>query len=230
MAPGASRLYMHEVIHIVGAGAQGYMEMNKEWAATRPGRGGNRLVGTWASVGATGNWPEVVNLWELTLEDWYGMLDRAYIHREANAHLADWWSRALQYRSGGVDRMLVPAPWSPSLDDLRGRAVRGVLFLQEVSAVRAGTASDYLAAMEREWLPVLRRLGLEVVGAFEGLMTDTEVVVLWAAPGLDAYRGYLEHRLADPGFAAWRRRAREFVTGWRETLWHPAPGTPLSGV
>ena len=96
--------------------------------------------------------------------------------------------------------------------------------------MRAGAASDYLAAMEREWLPVLRRLGLEVVGAFEGLMTDTEVVVLWAAPGLDAYRGYLEHRLADPGFAAWRRRAREFVTGWRETLWHPAPGTPLSGV
>ncbi|TMA43173.1 MAG: hypothetical protein E6J81_16395 [Deltaproteobacteria bacterium] len=86
MAPGASRLYMHEIIHIVGAGAQGYMEMTKEWAATRPGRGGNRLVGTWASVGATGNWPEVVNLWELTLEDWYGMLDRSYIHREANAH------------------------------------------------------------------------------------------------------------------------------------------------
>ena len=85
MAPGASRLYMHEIIHIVGAGAQGYMEMTKEWATARAGRGGNRLVGTWASVGATGNWPEVVNLWELTLEDWYGMLDRSYIHREANA-------------------------------------------------------------------------------------------------------------------------------------------------
>jgi len=105
-----------------------------------------------------------------------------------------------------------------------------VLFLQELSTVRAGTAADYLAMMEREWLPVLRRLGLEVVGAFEGLMTDTEAVALWAIPGLDAYRAYLEHRLTDAGFATWRRSAREFVTSWRETLWHPAAGTPLSGV
>ena len=230
MPRGVRHVYMHEIVRIIGAGAHAYMEMTKEWATTRAGRGGNRLVGTWASVGATGNWPEVVNLWELTLEDWYGMLDRSYIHRESNPHLAEWWSRALQYRSGGTDRMLVPAPWSPSLDDLLGRGVRGVLFLQELSTVRAGTAADYLAMMEREWLPVLIRLGLEVVGAFEGLMTDTEAVVLWAVRDLDAYRAYLEHRLADPGFAAWRQRAREFVTGWRETIWHPAAGTPLSGI
>jgi hypothetical protein len=223
-----ARLYMHEFIHIVGAGAQRYMEMTREWAAERRGRGGNRLVGTWAAVGATGNWPEVVNLWELTLEDWYGMLDRSYIHRDANAHLGEWWARALQYRSGGRDRMLVPAPWSPSLDDLVARAVRGVLFVQELSSVRAGMAPEYLAAMEREWVPLLDRLGLAVVGAFEGLTTDTEVLALWAVPDLDAYRRYLECRLDAPGFADWRRRSREWVTSWQETLWHPAAGTPLA--
>ena len=147
MATGVRHVYMHEIVRILGAGAHTYMEMTKEWASTRAGRG-----------------------------------------------------------------------------------VRGVLFVQELSTVRPGAAADYLATMESEWVPVLRRLGLEVVGAFEGLMTDTEAVALWAAPNLDAYRGYLEHRLADPGVAAWRRRAREFVTSWRETLWHPAAGTPLSGV
>jgi hypothetical protein len=125
--------------------------------------------------------------------------------------------------------MLVPAPWSPSLEDLLARGVRGVLFVQELSRVRAGTAPAYLAAMEREWLPVLDRLGLAAVGAFEGMTTDTEALVLWAVPDLAAYRRYLECRLADPAFAGWRRRAREWVTSWRETLWHPAAGTPLAG-
>lgn len=229
MSSRVTRVYMHEFIHIIGAGAQPYMEMTKEWAAERKGRGANRLVGTWASVGATGNWPEVVNLWELTLEDWYGMLDRSYVHRQANTHLGEWWARALQYRSGGRDRMLVPAPWSPSLDDLQARGVRGVLFVQELSTVRAGTAPEYLAAMEREWLPVLDRLGVAAVGAFEGLMTDTEVLALWAVRDLAVYRRYLECRLEDPAFTGWRRRAREWVTSWGETLWHPAEGTALAG-
>lgn len=229
MSARVARVYMHEFIHIVGAGAQPYMEMTKEWAAERRGRGGNRLVGTWASVGATGNWPEVVNLWEMTLEDWYGMLDRSYIHRQTNAHLGEWWARALQYRSGGRDRMLLPASWSPSLDDLVAGGVRGVLFVQELSSVRAGTAGNYLDAMQREWRPVLDRLGVASVGAFEGMTTDTEVLTLWAMRDLETYRRYLECRLEDPAFSSWRNRAREWVTSWSETLWHPAAGTPLAG-
>ena len=82
-------------------------------------------------------------------------------HRQTNAHLGEWWARALQYRSGGRDRMLLPASWSPSLDELVDGGVRGVLFVQELSSVRAGTAGNYLDAMQREWRPVLDRLGVQ---------------------------------------------------------------------
>jgi hypothetical protein len=217
---------MHEFIHIVGAGARAYMEHTREWAARRTG--GNRLVGTWATVGATGRWPECVNLWELTLDDWLATLDHAYVNRQSDVALEEWWKRALEYRSGGEDRMLVPAPWSPPLDDLLARRVRGVLFVHELSSVRAGAAADYLAAMEAGWLPLARGIGLEPIGAYEGLTTDTETLTVWAVPDLAAYRRYLEARLGDPTVAAWRRRAREWVTCWRETLMHPGAGTPLA--
>jgi hypothetical protein len=125
-------------------------------------------------------------------------------------------------------------PRCPSIADLRQRGVRGTMFVHELSQVRPGAALDYLRAMEREWVPVAREHGLEPVGLYEVLMSDTEVVTLWASDidsivGLgrayDAARGLDSGARADPRVLAWRERAREFCTRWREELMVPCPGT-----
>jgi hypothetical protein len=42
--------------------------------------------------------------------------------------LAEWWAAAAELRRGGVDRILVPEPWSPTIAELTARGVRGVVY------------------------------------------------------------------------------------------------------
>ena len=115
--------------------------------------------------------------------------------------------------------------------------VRGTTFVHELSQVRPGAALDYLQAMQEEWVPVAREYGLEPVGLYEVLMSDTEVVTVWASDidsivkvgkTYDACRGLDSSVEADDRVGSWRARAREFCTAWREELMTPCPGTICS--
>lgn len=108
------------------------------------------------------------------------------------------------------------------------------LELHELSEVRPGAALDYLGAMQEEWAPVAREYGLKPVGLYEVLMSDTEVVSVWAGNvdavvklgrTYDACRGLDDSVDADDRVLRWRRRAREYTTRWREELMTPCPGT-----
>jgi hypothetical protein len=112
--------------------------------------------------------------------------------------------------------------------------VRGTTFVHELSQVRPGAALDYLQAMQEEWVPVAREYGLEPVGLYEVLMSDTEVVTVWASDidrivrlgrTYDACRGLDDGVEPDERVSGWRSRAREFCTQWREELMTPCPGT-----
>src|SRR6185295_8978927 len=56
------RLYLHEIIHIVGTGSEAYKQHTGTRVPSGPAGG---LVGTWQQSGSTGDWPQVVNLWEM---------------------------------------------------------------------------------------------------------------------------------------------------------------------
>ncbi len=61
--------------------------------------------GVWGVVGSTGNWPEVVNIWE---EEGFCGLGASFRHELGNARLQDpnlekWWAAAADLRSGGFD-------------------------------------------------------------------------------------------------------------------------------
>src|SRR5690348_17201465 len=58
-----TRLYLHETIHIVGTGSEAYKRHTGE---RRPSGPSGSLVGTWQQSGSTGDWPRVVNLWEMS--------------------------------------------------------------------------------------------------------------------------------------------------------------------
>ena len=67
-----SKVYIHELIDIIGANRARYMHhMTANWCPTAREERNMSCFGVWGTVGSTGRWPEVVNLWEL--EGWDGL-------------------------------------------------------------------------------------------------------------------------------------------------------------
>lgn len=225
-------LYLHELIDIVGEGAMRYMEHTVGFNAEAASDRGLELVGTWYTMGSTGHWPQVVNLWE-SVDGWSGwrrLMEATNLGRTRNPELVEWWQEALKTRTGGFDRLCGAAPGCPSLAELRADGVTGSVFVHEISEVRPGSALDYLAAVREARLPLLTDYGHALVGLYEVLMTDVEVLTIWATDpaGHEALM-----RAADTGsddrIPRWHEQARAAGrTRWREELMTPHPAALLS--
>ena len=216
-----SNLYLHETIHIVGTGSEAYKRHTGERHTSGPA---GALVGTWQQSGSTGDWPRVVNLWEMAGWDgWAEILEYQYRPRAGQPPaLKKWWTEATRYRSGGFDRILAPMPWSPTREELVARGVRGRAFLQEIATCPAGRAGDYLDAVAREWVPVAQRRGLTLAGAWRTAMRDTEAVLLWCLPTLTDFTRHLRDFDAADETRRWAAAARAWRTDYRETLLVPS--------
>lgn len=214
-------LYLHETIHIVGTGSEPYKRHTGERTPAGPA---GVLVGTWQQSGSTGDWPRVVNLWEMDGWDgWTEILEYQYAPRRGQPPaLRRWWTEATKYRSGGFDRILEPAPWSPTCDELVAANVRGRAFLQEIATCAPGRVDDYLDAIARDWVPVARRRGLALAGAWRTAMRDTEAVLLWCLPTLADFTRHLRDVRSAPDTRAWIAHARAWRTDYRETLLIPS--------
>jgi hypothetical protein len=216
-----AKVYLHETIHIVGTGSEPY---KRHTGGRVPAGPGGTLVGIWQQSGSTGDWPRVVNLWEMDgYAGWAEILAYQYAPRSGQpAGLRRWWTEATRYRSGGFDRILEPAPFSPTRDELIARNVRGRAFVQEIATVAAGTAESYLEAVAREWMPVASRRGLTLAGAYRTAMRDTEAVLLWSLPTLADFTRHLSDFWSARETRAWAERARAWRTDYRETLLVPS--------
>jgi len=218
------KLYLHEIIHIVGAGSETYKLHTAQLGLGR-GDGGSPLVGTFQQSGSTGDWPKVINLWEMNGWDhWAEILEKQYTRASAqDPALKKWWDEALKSRSGGFDRILEPAPYCPTRDEVIKRNIRGMACLQEIATVLPGRADDYLQAVKSDWLPIAEKRGLSLIGAYRTAMRDTEAVLLWSLP---TFAHYTRH-LADYAFSretqSWAEWARKWRTDYRETLLVPSP-------
>jgi len=231
-------LFLHEIIDIVGQHQWSYMEHVKAQAGHE--KVDFELLGTWYTMGITGRWPQVVNVWEIPggWDGWRGKVDRLGMKRMSNRHLEAWWSVAYTYRTGGFDRLLGAAPGCPTMASLARDHVKGSLFVHELTEVRPGTALDYLDAVRKDRAPLMAEYGHQLVGLWEVMMSDSEVCTVWAtdaeqhvrlARARDIARGVASSTSGgvdgDPRIEAWHRRAREWATRWREELMTPAPGT-----
>ena len=66
------RVYIHEFIDIIGHNRARYLHhMTANWCPVARAERNQLCFGVWSTVGATGRWPEVVNLWEIT--GWDGL-------------------------------------------------------------------------------------------------------------------------------------------------------------
>ena len=107
--------------------------MTANWSPTAQEDRHQLCYGVWGVVGSTGRWPQVVNLWE---EDGFDGLARSFGHELGHRDLQDpklaaWWAAAAELRSGGVDRLLVPAPWMPTIEQACSAGIRGDVYAHE---------------------------------------------------------------------------------------------------
>jgi hypothetical protein len=212
-------LYLHEIIDIIGTGQEEYLNTVIERARHSEGEGISRLVGTWKVIGSTNRWPRVVNLWEMDgWSEWAESLERQHLPEKKDAALAPWWAKATAWRSGGFDRILEPAPYSPTLDELRRRAFKAWVCVHSIVRARSGRRADLLRAVGERLQPLLESEGLIPMGAYSVPMLSDEIVLLTAAPDFRHLCKLHDERQRHP---EWRRWVTDSAALWQgyETMW-----------
>jgi hypothetical protein len=224
------KVYIHEFIDIRGPHRAQYMHhMTANWVPVALEERNQRCYGVWGTVGSTGRWPEVVNMWEL--DGWAGLAAN-FDHELSHATLQDpslaaWWAKAAEFRRGGVDRILVPAPWTRPIDELIADGVRGATYAHELVTLPPGGASDFLDALRDVGREAVEEAGLTLVGAFEVAMTaDDECIVIWAIPDWATWTAFEQGQHVAP-VKRWRHALADLRATWRRTLLVDAPLAPL---
>lgn len=225
------RAYIHEFIDIRGTNRANYMHhMAANWSPAAQESRNQLLFGIWAVLGSTGPWPQVCNIWE---EQGLDGLARSFGGEAVGPGLQDptlerWWNKAAEFRRGGFDRVLLPAPWMPTIEQWTVAGIRATVFAHEILKCRPGTAPDVLDLARTSASPAYDRFGWTLVGAWTTAMRDDdEAVLLWAVPGWQAWADAEAAQRSDDGLLAWRAEARRTTTGRHRILLVAGPLCPF---
>ncbi len=226
-----AKIYIHELIDVIGHNRARYMHhMTANWCPVARAERNQLCLGVWATLGSTGRWPEVVNMWEL--DGWDGLAAN-FAHetgggRDQDPSLAEWWAVAASLRRGGFDRIVVPTAWSRDVARLCADGVRGLVYAHELFTVAPGASGDLLDAVGEAGRSHVEGLGLEAVGGYEVAMADrSEAVVIWAVPDWDTWVAY-ERAWEDGGaLQPWADVLAGLDARWRRTLLVDSPLSPL---
>jgi hypothetical protein len=222
------RVYIHEFVDITGHNRARYFQhITANWSPIGQRERNQRCFGVWGTVGSTGRWPEVVNLWEY--DDWAHLAENFRIEFShptlQDPALTEWWAAAEGFRRGGFDRLLVAAGFSPGIEELTAAGVRGELYAQEIVTLRPGTSRAYLDLVAEHGIDAYRAAGATLVGAFRtALVDDGEAVLLWAFPDWDTW-GRFEAGVDETG--AWPARSRSLAERTWRFLMVDSPLSPL---
>jgi hypothetical protein len=224
------KVYIHEFIDIIGHNRANYMHhMTANFSPMAQEDRNQLCYGVWGVVGSTGRWPQVVNMWE---EDGFDGLAASFRHEFNHPTLQDpklarWWAEAQKFRSGGTDRLLVPAPWTRSIEQLCADGLRGETYAHEVIKVQPGAARAFLELLRTQAVPVYERFGWVLAGAWETAMIDaSECILLWAIPAWEEWAAFEKSR-ADTALQEWKNAASPLATAWHRILLVEAPLSPL---
>ncbi len=204
------RVYTHEFIDIIGPNRPEYMHhMTANWSPMAQEERDQLCFGVWGAVGTTTRWPRVVNMWE---EKGFDGLAAGLSHELGRPNLQDeklekWWNEAANYRSGGFDRVLIPAPWTRTITELCADGVRGVAYAHETVGVGVGGADEFLSMVRDEAVDALGPFGWELVGALKTSMhADSECILIWAIPTWQQWAEVEKAYDRDRALRAWRDR------------------------
>jgi hypothetical protein len=225
------KIYIHELIDIVGQNRAKYMHhMTANWCPIAREERNQLCYGVWGTVGSTGRWPEVVNMWEL--DGWDGLAAN-FEHELAHASmqdpsLAEWWAQAAELRRGGFDRILEPAPWAPSIEELTAQKAGGAVYAHEIITVPPGEARSLLDALDEVGRPAAAQLDVRLLGGFRVAMgDDRECIAIWVFPDWPAWVAYEQAWSPDGAMSKWRDALHHLDARFRRTLMIDAPLAPL---
>ena len=224
------RVYIHEFIDIIGNQRAKYLHhMTANWGPVGRAERNQLCFGVWGVVGSTGAWPQVVNLWEY--ESWAALAANFEFELSSTSmqdpSLEEWWNVAASLRRGGLDRIVVAADWSPSIDELCSEraGVSAAGYCHELVGCRAGTATELLESVRSDGISAYAEAGLSLVGAFaRALADDDELVLIWSFDSWSTWGAFEE---SAPAVAAWRTEIADRVTSWQRTLLTDAEFAPL---
>jgi hypothetical protein len=224
-------VYIHELIDIIGPNRAKYMHhMTANWCPIAREERNQLCYGVWGTVGSTGRWPEVVNLWEL--DGWEGLADN-FAHELSHPgmqdpSLAEWWSVAAGLRSGGFDRILEPADWAAPIDDLVARGAGGAFYAHELFSVAPGLAPALLEAIGDSGRTAAADLGVGLLGGFRAAMADdSEAIAIWTFPDWPTWVAYERAWSPTGAMGSWRQSLIDLGARFRRTLMIDAPLAPL---
>ncbi len=189
------RVYIHELVDVIGTERARYQHhMTANWCPEAGPLRRQRCFGVFSTVGSTGRWPQVVNLWEY--DAWDDLAHNFAVELVGTGHrdpmLEQWWARAAEFRTGGIDRILVAHDASPGVEQWCARGGTGaVAYTHELVRTEVDGAERVadLVAEDREGLG--GRFGLELVGLFRtALRAHDEVVVLRSVPTWEVWSAY----------------------------------------
>jgi hypothetical protein len=204
------RVYLHEFVDIVGQQRARYMHhMTAYWCPENRERRDQLLFGVWGTLGSTGHWPQVVNLWEY-VGGWDG-LGKSFDLEVSNPVMQDpflqeWWAKAAPLRRGGFDRLLVPLAWTRNIEELVAAGVRGDAYAHELITVAPGRSLELLDRVADVGRACVESMGVELVGAFNvALRNDTEAILLWSFPDWRTWSSFESSWLSDGPLSPWRK-------------------------
>lgn len=221
--------YIHEFVDIIGHHRANYMHhVTANWSPVAQEERDQRCFGVFAVLGSTGRWPQVCNLWEHS--SWSGLAEAFAIEAVGagaqDPTLTKWWAAASQFRSGGADRLLRPAPWSRTIEQLCADGVTGQCYAHDLITVRGGTDREYLERLHGE-LDRRTPPGFELAAAFSTAMAnDNEVILLWAVRTWQDWAAS-EQDAADRARSSWQRADHDLVLSRHRILLVDAPLSPL---
>ena len=202
--------------------------MTANWSPHAQEARNQRCFGVWSVLGTTGGWPQVVNMWEEA--GWSGLASsfagEAVGPGAQDPVLERWWARAADFRRGGFDRLMVPRPWSRSIQQLCADGVSGACYAHDLIRVRPGEAEAVADEVAGELAEAHAWFGWELAGGFTtALVNDDELLLLWAVP---TWSSWAEAEAAsDPALVAWRDRNRDRITARHRMLLVDAPLSPM---
>jgi hypothetical protein len=233
-ASASDRVYLHETIDIIGANRAAYNHhMTANFGHIARTERGLLCMGVFSTVGSTERWPQTMNLWEFQ-GGWDGVA-RNFRHEftrpsHQDASLEPWWRDAAALRSGGYDRLLVAADWSPTLAQLLDDPTGAECHYHELVTVVPGTAGDYLALAATTRVELAAEFGWSLTGAWRtAMVNDSEVVMVWSVPTWEQWGQWEQAQAAGahPGVVHWRAITAEFTVDWRNKLMVASELSPL---
>jgi hypothetical protein len=222
-------VYIHERIAIEGGGRGRMIEMLRtRWAPHLAREHGVRMLGVWATVGSTAEWPEVRVQWEMDDWDHFARAQAGqYPMEERDVYLTEIWNQALEYRSGGHSMLLRPAAFSPDLAGIAAAHITGEVVLHEEVRSLPGRMSDYHAALQVEYLPLAEARGLRLLGAYEHAILPNTGVNLWVLRGWEHWQALMEAEPSDAELRTWTDRQGEWLADIDAFLVAAPPSTAL---